>query len=315
MGFLCFRYTIPFVRTPDLKPQTQLHDYTDNTRGIRLQKAMAESGFASRRACEELIATGRVTVNGQQVKELPAWVDPAQDAIRIDGEPLPRPPRSRRGKEDTAVGKTYVIVNKPRGVISTSDDPEGRKRVIDLIEDSALLRKRLYPVGRLDADSTGMILLTDDGELTHRLTHPSFEAPKEYRVTVKGTVSVEALEKIRKGIYLASPKEISKTKSAESPEGLSARKKSAAKKAAPDVVRILRVEKDRASGGRTMLAMTLHEGQNREIRRVFARLSLKVAKLKRVAIGPIQMKTLRSGGYRELTGPEVRKLRKAVGLK
>ena len=290
------------------------HDYTDNTRGVRLQKAMAESGLASRRACEELIEAGRVTVNGTQVKELPAWVDPALDAIKVDGEPLPRTPRSRRGKEDTAIGKTYLIVNKPRGVISTNDDPEGRKRVIDLIEDPSMLRKRLYPVGRLDADSTGMILLTDDGELTHRLTHPSFEATKEYRVTVKGTVSVEALEKLRRGIYLASPKEIGKTKSV---EGASApgSTRSDAKKAAPDAVRILRVEKDRGSGDRTMLAMTLHEGQNREIRRVLARLDLKVKKLKRVAMGPIQMKTLRSGSWRELSTPEVRKLRKSVGLK
>jgi pseudouridine synthase len=298
------------------------HDYTDNTRGIRLQKAMAESGLASRRACEELIEAGRVTVNGTQVKELPAWVDPAQDAIKVDGEALPRPPRSRRGKEDTAIGKTYLIVNKPRGVISTNDDPEGRKRIIDLVEDPRMARKRLYPVGRLDGDSTGMILLTDDGELTHRLTHPSFEANKEYRITVKGKVDVKDLEKLRKGIYLASPKEIRRAKSAEGasapgrpPEDSTQRNKSKAKKAAPDAVRILRVEKDRGSGDRTMLAMTLHEGQNREIRRVLARLGFKVTKLKRVAIGPIQMKTLRSGSWRELTVPEVRKLRKSVGLK
>ncbi|MGB1124246.1 MAG: pseudouridine synthase [Phycisphaeraceae bacterium] len=290
------------------------HDYTDNTRGVRLQKAMAESGLASRRACEELIEAGRVTVNGKQVKELPAWVDPAEDTIKVDGEPLPRTPRSRRGKEDTAVGKTYLIVNKPRGVISTNDDPEGRKRVIDLVEDPGLSRKRLYPVGRLDADSTGMILLTDDGELTHRLTHPSFEATKEYRVTVRGKVSVDDLAKLRKGIYLATPKEIAKSKSAESASA-PGRTRSDAKKAAPDAVRILRVEKDRGSGDRTMLAMTLHEGQNREIRRVLARLGFKVKKLKRVAIGPIQMKTLRSGSWRALTVPEVRKLRKSVGLK
>lgn len=290
------------------------HQYTDNKRGIRLQKAMAESGFASRRACEELIEAGRVTVNGTQVKELPAWVDPAQDAIKVDGEPLPRMPRNRRGKEDTSIGKTYVMVNKPRGVITTNEDPEGRRRVIDLVQDQLLSRKRLYPVGRLDADSTGMILLTDDGELTHRLTHPSFEATKEYRVTVGGLVSVEALEKLRKGIYLASPKEIAQTKSAEG-ASVPGRPSSASKKAAPDAVRILRVEKDRGSGDRTMLAITLHEGQNREIRRVLARLDLKVKKLKRVAIGPLQMKTLRSGSWRELTGPEVRKLRKAVGLK
>ncbi|MEO0474957.1 MAG: pseudouridine synthase [Planctomycetota bacterium] len=289
------------------------HDYQDNTRGVRLQKAMAESGLASRRACEELIEAGRVTVNGQQVKELPAWVDPAEDAIAVDGEPLPRTPRSRRGKEDSAIGKTYLIVNKPRGVISTNDDPEGRKRVIDLIEDPRMMRKRLYPVGRLDADSTGMMLLTDDGELTHRLTHPSSEATKEYRVTVKGKVGVDDLEKLRKGIYLAAPKEISQSKADNPSSAISPRSK--ARKAAPDAVRILRVERDRAGGDRTMLAMTLHEGQNREIRRVLARLGFKVKKLKRVAIGPIQVKTLRSGSWRELTGPEVRKLRKSVGLK
>lgn len=300
------------------------HDYTDNTRGVRLQKAMAESGFASRRACEELIEAGRVTVNGQQVKELPAWVDPASDAIKVDGEALPRTPRSRRGKEHTSVGKTYIIVNKPRGVISTNDDPEGRKRIIDLVEDPGLIKKRLYPVGRLDADSTGMILLTDDGELTHRLTHPSFEATKEYRVTVIGRVSVDDLAKLKKGIYLAAPDEIAKTKASESKpafdrEGTESqpgwKNKSEAKKAAVDAVRILRVETDRTRGDRTMLAITLHEGQNREIRRVLARLGFKVRKLKRVAIGPIQMKTLRSGSWRALTVPEVRKLRRSVGLK
>ena len=287
------------------------HDYTDNARGIRLQKAMAESGFASRRACEELIEAGRVTVNGQQVKELPAWVDPASDTIKVDGEPLPRTPRSRRGKEDSAVGKTYVVVNKPRGVISTNDDPEGRKRVIDLIDDKRLARKRLYPVGRLDADSIGMILLTDDGELTHRLTHPSYEATKEYRVTVNGKVSVEDLERLRKGIYLASSDEIAKTKAksgATSPT-------SDAKKAAVDSAKIVRVERDKEGGERTMLAITLHEGQNREIRRILARLGLKVRKLKRVAIGPLPLKTLRSGAWRILTTAEVRKLRKSVGLK
>jgi len=241
----------------------------------------------------------------------------SSSAIAIDGEALPRTPRSRRGKENSSVGKTYVVVNKPRGVISTNDDPEGRARVIDLIDDTVLNRKRLYPVGRLDADSTGMILLTDDGELTHRLTHPSYEATKEYRVTVRGRVSVEDLDKLKKGIYLASPDEIAKTKSrpGEESPGSQGPKRSDAKKASVDAVRILRVETDRSRGDRTMLAITLHEGQNREIRRVLARLGFKVRKLKRVAIGPIQLKTLRSGGWRELTAPEVRKLRKSVGLK
>lgn len=311
------------------------HHYTDNTRGIRLQKAMAESGLASRRACEELIEAGRVTVNGERVAELPAWVDPSEDTIKVDGQPLPRPRKSRAapGKRQRASttqtllpgSKAYLVVNKPRGVLSTNDDPEGRRRVIDLIDPGLAAKLRLYPVGRLDADSTGMILLTNDGELTHRLTHPSFEVPKEYRVTVKGRVEHDDLERLKKGIYLATPKTVAKTKASESKPGdeRSAspdraadprRDKPGAKKAAVESVRILRFETDRTRGDKTMLAITLREGQNREIRRILARLGFKVTKLKRVAVGPVKLKTLKSGNWRLLTSPEVQKLRKAAGL-
>lgn len=314
------------------------HHYTDNTRGIRLQKAMAESGFASRRACEELIEAGRVTVNGERVAKLPAWVDPAEDRIEIDGQALPRPRKSRAapGKRQRASTTqtllpgtlAYILVNKPRGVLSTNEDPEGRKRVIDMIDPGLAAKLRLYPVGRLDADSTGMILLTNDGELTHRLTHPSFEVPKEYRVTVKGRVSHEDLERLKKGIYLATPKSVARTKAdestrpkpgderSESPgrDADARRDKPGAKKAAVEAVRILRIDTDRTRGDKTLLAITLREGQNREIRRILARLGFKVTKLKRVAVGPIRMKTLKSGNWRLLTSPEVRKLRKAAGL-
>jgi len=311
------------------------HHYTDNTRGIRLQKAMAESGLASRRACEELIEAGRVTVNGERVAELPAWVDPSEDTIKVDGQPLPRPRKSRAapGKRQRASttqtllpgSKAYLVVNKPRGVLSTNDDPEGRRRVIDLIDPGLAAKLRLYPVGRLDADSTGMILLTNDGELTHRLTHPSFEVPKEYRVTVKGRVEHDDLERLKKGIYLATPKTVAKTKASESKPGDersaspdraadARRDKPGAKKAAVESVRVLRFETDRTRGDKTMLAITLREGQNREIRRILARLGFKVTKLKRVAVGPVKLKTLKSGNWRLLTSPEVQKLRKAAGL-
>lgn len=316
-----------------------MHHYTDNSRGIRLQKAMAEAGHASRRACEELIEQGRVTVNGERVAELPAWVDPTQDTIKVDGQPLPRPrktkapvpgKRQRASTTQTLLPGTlaYIMVNKPRGVISTNDDPHGRKRVIDLIDPGLAAKMRLYPVGRLDADSTGLLLLSNDGELTHRLTHPSFEVPKEYRVTVKGKVEHEDLERLKKGIYLATPKSVAKTKAAEStvtkpgedrrasPDapGQARKDKPGAKKAAVERVRILRYQTDRTGGDKTMLAITLREGQNREIRRILARLGFSVTKLKRVAIGPVKLKTLKSGNWRLLTGPEVSKLRKAAGL-
>ncbi|MEM1355604.1 MAG: pseudouridine synthase [Planctomycetota bacterium] len=306
------------------------HDYTDNARGIRLQKAMAESGLASRRACEEMIEQGRVTVNGQRVAELPAWVDPAEDRIEVDGQALARPRKLKSknitptsgGKSrnaSTHVGKTYLMVNKPRGIISTNDDPENRKRVIDLIDDKLLASQRLYPVGRLDADSTGLILLTNDGELTHRLTHPRYEVPKEYRVTVVGRVGEEDLAKLKKGLYIADAESIAKSKS-DHPEAAAASAaagrppKPGAKKAQVESVRILNAQTDRSRGDRTMLAITLKEGQNREIRRLLARLGFKVRKLKRVSVGPLRLRTLRSGNWRPLTTPEVRKLRKAAGL-
>ncbi|XAL98488.1 pseudouridine synthase [Phycisphaeraceae bacterium D3-23] len=322
-----------------------MHHYTDNARGIRLQKAMAEAGHASRRACEELIEAGRVTVNGERVAELPAWVDPSEDTIKVDGQPLPRPRKTKaavQGKRQRAStaqtllpgSHAYIMVNKPRGVISTNDDPHGRKRVIDLIDPGLAAKMRLYPVGRLDADSTGLMVLTNDGDLTHRLTHPSFEVPKEYRVTVKGKVEFDDLERLQKGIYLATPKSVAKTKASESsahkpgdersesPDRApgtgstagSPKDKPGAKKAAVEQVRILRYQSDREGGDKTMLAITLREGQNREIRRILARLGFKVTKLKRVALGPVKLKTLKSGNWRLLTAPEVKKLRKAAGL-
>lgn len=237
---------------------------------------LAEAGVASRRAAEQMIREGRVTVNGETVTTLPAWADPENDRIEIDGRPIARANKRR--------GHTYLLVNKPRRVISTTDDELHRRTVVDLVPH----RERLFTVGRLDADSTGLILLTDDGPLAHRLTHPRYEVPKTYEVAVKGQLDANDVEKLRRGIFLAD-------------------KSSAAAKAKAESVRILRRDRER-----TRLVVTLREGRNREIRRMMARLGHKVHRLKRIALGPLQLKGVASGEWRELTRAEVKALRDAA---
>jgi pseudouridine synthase len=277
--------------------RSQKHAFTDNTRGIRLQKAMAEAGVASRRECEAIIEAGRVTVNGERVASLPAWIDPYEDRVEVDGEPIAKAKQAT--KKFATAGKHYVMVHKPRGVISTNDDPEGRPRVIDLVEMPG--RVRLYPVGRLDADSTGLILLTNDGKLTHRLTHPSYGITKRYLVAVRGQVNDKDLEKLKRGLTLTHH-------AADSA-------KAKPKKAAMESVRIVKRETDRQRGDRTTLSITLTEGQNREIRRLLARLGFKVRKLKRTALGPVRLKGLAPGQWRPLAREEVGALRRAAGLR
>ena len=261
---------------------------------VRLQKVMAAAGVAARRKCEELIVAGRVRVNGAVVTELPVFVDPAADKIDVDGEPIARPKRQTRW---ASAGHTYLMLHKPKRVVSTTDDPEGRATLLDLIDPGLAARARLYPVGRLDAESTGLILLTDDGELTHRLTHPRFEVPKRYLVSVRGRVEGEDVEKLRKGLILADR-----------------RRQGSGKKASMEGVRKVREETDRQRGDRTLLEVTLIEGQNREVRRLMARLGYKVRRLKRLAIGPLRMRGVGEGEYRPLTPKELGMLRKAVGL-
>lgn len=301
------------------------HSYTDNARGIRLQKAMANAGIASRRECETIIEDGRVTINGERIRQLPAWADPFEDRIEVDGEPLIKPKTST--KKFASSGKVYIMVHKPRGVLSTNDDPEGRRRLIDLIDPSAIPRGvRLFPVGRLDADSTGLILMTNDGELTHRLTHPSFGVTKRYLVSAKGRLVEDDLKKLRKGLVLAdrtpgrptkpgTPKPIQKP----SGEKTSVRSNSGGggggKKASMESVQILRHETDRTRGDRTTLSITLTEGQNREIRRLLARVGIKVKKLKRTSLGPVRLKGLAPSQWRMLNTQEVWALRRAVKIK
>lgn len=301
-------------------PGKPTHSYTDNARGIRLQKAMANAGIASRRECETIIEDGRVTINGERIRQLPAWADPFEDRIEVDGEPLIKPKTST--KKFASAGKVYIMVHKPRGVLSTNDDPAGRRRLIDLIDPSAIPRGvRLFPVGRLDADSTGLILMTNDGELTHRLTHPSFGITKRYLVSAKGRLEEDDLKKLRKGLVLAdrTPGRPGKPGSAGNPaapdRGVKTSGGRGGKKASMDSVQILRHETDRTRGDRTTLSVTLTEGQNREIRRLLARVGIKVKKLKRTAIGPVRLKGLAPNQWRMLNTQEVWALRRAVKIK
>lgn len=232
----------------------------------RLQKVLAAAGVAARRACEQLILDGRVQVNGRPVVSLPVLVDPRRDRITVDGKPL------------TASRLVYFVLNKPRGVLCTNADPAGRLRAIDLLGG---VRERVFPVGRLDADSTGLLLMTNDGELAERLSHPRYGVPRTYRAEVEGRVEQEDLERLRRGVWLA--------------EG----------KTGPAHAKIVLRQPHRS-----ILEITLREGRNREIRRVLARVGHKVRRLKRVAIGPIQLQSLPIGAYRPLKPKELDTLRR-----
>jgi pseudouridine synthase len=230
----------------------------------RLQKVMAHAGVASRRKSEELIRQGRVTVNGRVVTQLGTKVDPARDEVRVDGNLL-----------QTAPDRVYVVINKPRGVLSSMQDDRGRRNLGDLIQSSG----RLFPVGRLDAASEGLILLTDDGELTNLLTHPRYRHDKEYVVLVNGSPSDKTLKAWQRGVNL---------------EG---------KLTAPARVDILNRDRDS-----TLLRIVMREGRKRQIREVGSLLGHPVRELKRVRLGPLQLGTLQPGQWRYLTSKEIQSL-------
>lgn len=236
----------------------------------RLQQVLAAAGLGSRRECETLISEGRVEVDGVQVAQLGTRVDPDTQKILVDGTPL----RLER--------KQYFMLNKPPGVVSTSRDPSGRPRVIDLIKSEA----RVYCVGRLDRTSEGLILVTNDGDLANRLTHPSFQIDKRYLVEVAGTPLPEQLAELEKGVHLA--------------EGFA---------------KASRVTPRRTSSRGTILEITLREGRNREIRRLLARVGHKVLRLKRIAIGPLVLGELPAGESRRLKPEEVASLKGLAGSK
>ena len=231
----------------------------------RLQKILARAGVASRRACEELVAAGRVTVDGRAVTELGAKADPETQEVRLDG---------RRVRSESL---QYWMLNKPKGVVCTHDDPAGRSRPLDFIPDA---QARLFPVGRLDADSKGLLLLTNDGALANRLTHPRYEVPKTYQATVAGRITGKEVQRLLKGVHLAE-----------------------AKTGRPKVKVLKR------SRSRSLIQVTIFEGRNRQVRRMLARLGHPVRELVRTRIGRLSLRGLGPGRARRLTPAEVEYLK------
>ncbi len=234
----------------------------------RLNKLRAHAGLGSRRACDALIAQGRVTVDGAVVTDLGHKADPLVADIRCDGQRV-RPEKP-----------AYYLLNKPRGVVCTCDAREGRPRAVDLVRGD---HRRLYTIGQLDADSRGLIVLTNDGELTQRLTHPRHQVPKVYRVWVRGAMSPEGVERAQRGVYLA--------------EG----------KAGLPRIRVCQRRREA-----TELEVELRSGINRQVRRVLAKVGHPVSDLRRVAIGPIRDPRLKEGAWRTLRPDEIASLRAAA---
>ncbi len=240
----------------------------------RLQKVMARAGVASRRHCEALIQAGRVTVNGQVVTQLGTKVVPGKDVIEVDGRPL--------GTPET---KVYVMLNKPKGYVSTLYDPQGRPKVIDLLGDE--VAQRVYPVGRLDYDTEGLLLLTNDGDLAHGLMHPSRMVKKTYIVKVRGVPGPAKLRALQEGIELEDGP------------------------TAPAEVKMLDVRPPNSA----TLSVRIHEGRNRQVRRMFAALGHEVIHLRRTTLGPLKLGDLPVGEWRYLTDQEVADLYRAAGLR
>lgn len=238
---------------------------------IRLQKYLAECGIASRRACEKLITNGLVTVDSKTVTELGTKVDPAVQKVTCNGQPV------------SLDKKVWVMLNKPVGVICTSDDPEGRERVLDLVTE---VPGRVYTVGRLDVMSEGLILVTNDGELAHRLMHPRHHIEKKYQVWIDRELTPAEINRMLSGLNCRG-------------ENLKALK-----------VEPLR----RMIASQPGYTLTLGEGRNRHIRRMMEVLGCRVVRLLRVSVGPLRLDTLRTGEHRELAPSEIAALRKAVGL-
>lgn len=240
-----------------------LRPLSDDHPGERLQKVLARAGLGSRRTCEELIAGGRVTVNGD-VAVLGRRVETERDVVEVDGVPV-----------TIREGVVWYLLNKPRGVVTTASDPHAAKTVVQLVPEEP----RVFPVGRLDADTEGLLLLTNDGDLTHRLTHPSFGVEKEYVAEVRGTPTPADVRRLREGIELEDGR-TSPAKAVLTPP--------------------------------SVLTITIHEGRNRQVRRMCDAIGHPVVRLVRTRIGPITDRSLKPGAWRPLTQAEIRALEKAV---
>lgn len=240
---------------------------------VRLQKILSAAGVASRRAAERLMAEGRVTVNGTTVRELGTRADPDSDDIRVDGRPV------RRGAR-----RIYLLLNKPRGYVTTRSDPEGRPTVLDLVPG---LHDYVYPVGRLDYESEGLLILTNDGDLAASLTHPSHEVAREYHARVRGVPDARALQQLSSGVVLDG------------------------RRTAPADVALVASNAGQHRD-QAVVSITLHEGRTRQVRRMCEAVGHPVVRLRRVRIGPLSDPRLETGMCRQLTPREVAALRKAA---
>jgi 23S rRNA pseudouridine2605 synthase/16S rRNA pseudouridine516 synthase len=242
------------------------HDPFAEPTGVRLQKVMAAAGVASRRVSEDLISAGRVTVNGELVTEAGRRIDPETDLVAVDGQAV---------QLDTS--KRYIMLNKPRGVVSSLNDERGRPDLRRYTDD---FEERLFNVGRLDAETSGLLVLTNDGDLAHVLAHPSFGVSKTYVAKVEGSVSAQTVQRLKNGVELDDGP------------------------IAADAVRVLASHSDGADGT-SLVEITLHSGKNRIVRRMMAAVGHPVLDLVRRQFGPLHLGTLRSGTYRDLTKVEL----------
>lgn len=244
----------------------------------RLNRFLARSGVASRRAADELIASGSVLVNGERPPPSGVLIDPEKDIVIVGGHVVK--PRAKH---------RYLVLNKPVGVITTAKDEASRTTVLDAVGDEGLAGRRLFPVGRLDADTTGLLVLTDDGELAFRLTHPRYKVAKEYVAVVAGTLSAEDLDSLRKGVDLDDGK------------------------TAPAEVEVIAF--DAAPGAiRTEVRVVIREGRHRQVRRMMQAVGHKVQSLRRTGFGPLKLGRLKTGDWRVLGDAEVEALRRAVRI-
>lgn len=239
---------------------------------IRLQKVLADAGVASRRKAEEMILDGRVMVDGRVIRTLGTKIDPENSEVMVDGEIILQ-----------VKTKIYLALNKPRGILSTLSDPENRPHLGDLLRDRS---ERLFHVGRLDKDSEGLLLLTNDGEIAHRATHPSFSLPKNYLLELKGNVSREVADAFRQGVELED-----------------------------GVAKVDKLTVLAGQPGKTLFDVVIHDGRNQILRRMAAATGLTVERLIRIGMGPIKLGELTPGKWREIKGAELISLQKALSIK
>lgn len=241
---------------------------TKTATSMRLQRFLAQAGLGSRRKCEEYVVSGRVTIDGRQIHELGTTVDPETQVVCLDGERV------------RLEAKQYLLLNKPPGYVCTHRDPEGRPRAVDLVPGDGA---RLFTVGRLDENSRGLLLVTNDGELANRLAHPRYQVERRYEVQVAGRPTRETLQSLTRGLHFTEGR-----------------------------YRIHGYRRRKIQKNSTFLEITLTEGRNREIRRLFSRVGHKVLRLTRIGFGPLRLGKLKEGEYRALTAGELKLLREQV---